>query len=851
MPKRLRGGSRTSLFLFLLAALFAGRVPDPVWAQGDPAVADTVAAVHVVGNTTVDDELVRRGFAVVPGTRYSLDSIRRGITRLYALGFFSDIAVEGDVVPGGIEITIRVVENPKIGAVEFTGNKKISEEDLLAATGTIKGKMADDRLLARVDRSIRRVYAEKGYSKVQVRPRYLPGDTSSRRILLVEIEEGQKVRVEEIRFVGLKRLRAKDLTGAMDQGTTGFLRGGVYHSDVIEGDKDRLEEEMASRGFRDGEVVGVEVLPGSKSGRVVVEIEISEGPLYYSGAVRWEGNKVVATQLLYRATRVRPGAVFNQEKVDETIERVYELYQDRGYIYLNIRPDYTVADSTVDVTFHIAEGEPSHVHDVIIAGNTRTKEKVIRRQLVIRPGELFRRNFLLRSTRELQQLGYFNDVQVGSRAVAGTSDIDLILTVEERQVGTASAGFGFSSSVGLTGFMELGYSNLFGNGQRLNLRMERGRQRNNAELSLTEPWFMGTPTSVGIDLFSTNRIIRSTDLDLEIQRSGGALRLGRPLPWAYTRIFATYRLESQRVVDETISSSLSDSIGVRVFGTGFRLNQETSLSSSFALTLVRNSTNHHIYPTVGSNSRLRMEFSGGPMGGDQVFQKYELDVSKYLSKVNLKGWKPTLMLRSRMGVVGELFRNTDLIPTTLEQESDLVGAIWDTVRVGVNAGTLIPVPTQSLRFPPESNELFRIGGTTFNALRGYDDFEIVPENNRITRFEVREFSDSTGKVYEVLPSSVYYPGGKYMLALTAEWQFPIADPLHGLLFSDVGGTWNDPADFRWSSLHKSLGFGIRMEIPLLGLIGFDYAYGFDRLDRTTGLYNRGAWQPHIQFGRIF
>jgi outer membrane protein insertion porin family len=817
------------------------------------AAVDTVVAVNVQGNQTVDDELVRRSFGLATGTRYSLDAVRRGIRRLYDKGFFSDVAVLGDPAPGGFILTIQVTELPRVGTVEFTGNKKIKEKDLLEAMGLVAGKMADERLLARTERSVRRLYEEKGYTRVGIHPRYLPGDTETRRILLLEIAEGSKVRVEKIRFVGLRRLEGGDLKGVMKQGTTGFLKGGVYKPEVLKEDPGRIEGEMAKHGFRDGEVLGYDVLPGSKDDRVVVEVRVREGPLYYNGGVRWEGNEAIPTPVLYGVTEVEPGTVFNQEAIDGTVTRAYEAYADRGYLYLSIQPDYAVSDSTVDVSFRVTEGEPSKVHDILITGNTRTKEKVIRRQLVIRPGDLFRRNLLVRSQRELQQLGFFNDIQVNSRPVPNSSDIDLVLDVEERQVGTASAGFGFSSSVGLTGFMELGHTNLFGNGQSLNLRMERGRRRNNAELSLTEPWFLGTPTSVGVDLFSTNRILRGPDFDLEIRRVGGALRLGRPLPIPYTRLFASYRLEGQKVVDEsTIDTGSDDTAGTRTRLTGFRLDQETSLSSSLAFTLVRNSTDHPIYPTVGSNARLRAELSGGPVGGDQVFQKYELDVAQYLRPLRAGGWRPIFMVRSRLGAVGGAFRDRPLIPTEVERIPDLDGAVWDTLQLGLNAGIGVPVPNYLLRFPPESNELFRLGGTTFNPLRGYDDFEIVPVDNINRRFLVTETTDSTGaKTYAVSPSSVYYPGGKYMFALTTEWQFTIADPLHGLLFFDLGGTWNDLGNFRWDTLHRGAGIGIRMEVPLLGLIGFDYGYGFDRLNRATGRYDKGGWEPHIQFGRLF
>jgi len=855
---RLIPGRKYRLILAgLVLAVLAAR---PVHAQAPPQIPgtqaaspDTVVAVNVEGAKTVDVELVKRGFNVPVGTRYSLDAVRRGIHRLYDLGFFSDVSVEGDRAPGGVSLTLHVTENPRVGSLEYSGLHKLDEKDLAKVLGPVTGKMADDRLLAKVERTVKQEYAKKGYTHSTVKARFTPADSESRRVLLVEVKEGPKVRVEAVRFAGLKRMNGDKLAGAMKQGTKGFLKGGVLKPDVLAEDVKRIELEMAKHGFRDGKVLGYDVVQ-IKPDRVRVDFKVEEGPLYTFGNVGFEGNKAISTPALETTNHVVPGQVFNQEKVQKTIEDMYGAYADRGYIYGNIQPDFATRDTIVDVTFKINEVGPSHIHDIIITGNTRTKEKVIRRQLSLQPGDLFRRNLLIRSTRELQQLGYFSNIVPDSDPAPGDSngtDIDLKLNVEERQVGTASAGFGFSSSVGLTGFAELGHTNLFGNGQTLNLRMERGQTGTNAELSFTEPWFMSTPTTVGVDLFNTTRKYQSSNLDLQNATTGGALRLGRPIPIPYTRVFATYRLENQTVTDEAANTSVTAL--QRNFLTGFLLNQETQLTSSLTLQLVRNSSNHYLYPTIGSNSKLRVEFSGGPVGGDQTFQKYDVDIAKYLPTVTVGKWKPIFMARGRFGAVAEAFRKTPLIPTGYTKNDQLEGAIWKDIPVGYGAHITVPVPYHLQHFEPETNELFRLGGTTYNAFRGYDDFEIVPDQNVTRRFFVTETKiDTLGhKAYTVNPDAIFYPGGKYMSVLTGEWQFPVVDPVHALFLGDFGGTWNSLSDFRWDSLHKSLGFGIRVEVPLLGLIGFDYAYGFDRLDRRTGLYNRSGWQPHIQFGRVF
>jgi len=229
----------------------------------------------------------------------------------------------------------------------------------------------------------------------------------------------------------------------------------------------------------------------------------------------------------------------------------------------------------------------------------------------------------------------------------------------------------------------------------------------------------------------------------------------------------------------------------------------------------------------------------------------ELDLSRYLHTIRMGKFNPILQVRGRFGAVGDALREDPLGPRYGEVAS-LRGAVWDTIDVSPTSQVLVPVPRQLESYPTESNELFRLGGTTFHPLRGYDDFEIVPDDNVVNRFDVFETSQNDTVIgYSVVPGQVFYPGGRYMMAFNFEWGFSVFNPLHALFFFDVGGTWNEVKDFRMDSLHKGAGVGFRMEVPLLGLIGFDYGYGFDRLDRLTGRYDRKGWEPHIQFGRIF
>ncbi|TPW13451.1 MAG: outer membrane protein, partial [bacterium] len=467
----------------------------------------------------------------------------------------------------------------------------------------------------------------------------------------------------------------------------------------------------------------------------------------------------------------------------------------------------------------------------------------------------FDRALLIRSQRELFQLGFFEDVQVDFRPVPNSFDVDLILDVKEKAVGTASAGAGFSSQGGLTGFLELGHPNVFGNGQAVNLRLEKGARTSNFDLSFTEPWFMGTPTTLGIDIFRSNYI---RDI-YQVLRTGGALRFGRPVPgMPYTRMFGTYSFErttgygrisideSLRTVynadsttyTQTISTSTPDPIGI---------DSSTRSASGITVGLSRNSTDHPTYPQAGSISSLSWEINGGPLQGNVRFNKLLFD-GRFFTRDRrmLPKMKPAWMLRTQLGATG------------------FEGGL-DNLRAGYpphDSTDLDPTIPEDRYWKVEALELFRLGGTTRGqSLRGYADYEVVPDDNVLTRIVtnhtkvvedgiVIQDDSTTVAAYDT------FPGGRYYSVLTLERQFTLVDPLHAALFAEAGGTWNDFSDFRWDSIHKSVGVGVRMEIPLLGQVGFDYAYGFDRLNRDPrpgrgGRYDRGGWQGHLLFGRFF
>ena len=746
----------------MLVVLAVARRHLSTWhGRSDAQRLGTVESIVVVGNRAADEQLVLNSIGIEPGDALTRAQLTRATRKLFALGLFDDVDLYGDEVgPGRIRLEVRLVEKRRLARLEFEGMTKIGDKEMRDNLSIAEGQIFDDRVLSEQMTIIEAAYKEKGYSQVKVGAEVssLESEGPGRVKVTFDVIEGRKVKISAVNFVGADDMDRDSLTKGIETKKKGWFFGGDYKEEQLEQDLLQVQQNLKNNGFKDAEVPTYALVFHETEPRLEIDITVETGPMYYMGESSWDGNEILNDQQLASSLTFRPGDPYSEEKIQESLSNAYGVYAEQGYIYVSVDPRAETHGETVQLDFRIAEGEPSKVRKVLIRGNTRTKEKVVRRQLYIRPGSKFSRSALVRSQRDVFQLGFFQDVRVDfERASATSSDIDVVFEVEEKQTGTLQAGAGFSSDGGLTGFLEVGHNNLFGNGQQINIKLENGARRSIQEVSFTEPWFRDTPTSVGFDLFNT---VAVRDVYDE-RRRGGAVRVGRRLPWPdYTRGFVSYRYEN---------------VAITNVAPGINLSQIPTNTSTVSLTFQRNSTDSPFYPHNGSNTTWRSQFAGGVIGGNVDFHKHTLDVRTYIPT----SIRPVLMFRGRGGVLA-----------------------------GYGKGSNVP-----------DYETFRLGGTTTYYLRGYEDFAVVPRGN------------------------VRFPGGRLFATFTAELQFLVAEPLHGLVFFDAGDTWNSSDDFALTNWRKGLGVGMRIEIPLLGQIGFDYAYGFDRLIP--------GWRPHFLIGNVF
>jgi outer membrane protein insertion porin family len=769
---------------FLLGLVLAGPAlaqPEPV--TGVPA-SPIVGRVRVAGNVTADSIRIIRSFELGVGQRYTDEAARRGIRKLFALGLFTDVWVEKLEHDGQVELVIHVTERPRIGRIEFAGNRRYETGELRKKLFLRVGEAYSPTAAQTQVDSLLRFYHEEGYAQAGIEAQ--ADSVSANQIALrFVIREGEKVKIRSIRIEGATAFSQKRLRKQLTSKAKGLIGGGQVKPENEEKDRADLEAFYHNHGYRDARVTSYRLEPGTDPRRLTLVVGVEEGRRYWFGKFAWAGQTLLSAREVETLPRLKSGDLYDLSKLEKAQRGAAELYQEKGYLYLNVEPEEDVRDSVVDVTLRITEGKPSRVRFVHVTGNVATREKVIRRELEIHEGDLFKRSALVRSQGDVFRLGIFEDVQIDFTPAEST-DVDVSLKVKEKQVGTASAGAGYTSETGLTGFVQLGHNNVLGNGQSLQVTLERGPKRSNYLLSFTEPWFRDTPTLLGLEVFNTRQ-----ELDLYTEkRVGGSARMGRPLPWPdYSRGFVTYRLEDVEI----------DELEGAVTAGTFTLTDSSFLNrkvrtSSLELAFLRNSADNPFYPTKGSRLSTSHELAGGIFGGVVDFNKHRLEGRVYLPSL-LKG--VTTMVRGRFGVLA-----------------------------GYGGNEAVP-----------SYERFRLGGgNVMDPLRGYDDYQVVPpENIRLDSTLVKSYvRDSLGAVvdstlgYRVI--KVRYPGGRWMATFTVEQQFPIVHPLHGVLFFDAGNTWNDWRDIRPFDLKMGAGIGFRLEIPLLGTIGVDWGYGFNRDD---------------------
>ncbi len=772
--------------------------------------------INHVGPPAVSDDLVRANLHVKAGDHYNPLATDDDIAALKATGYFLNVRVAVDRTDGGVKLIYVLQGQPVLGDIRFQGNRKYNNASLLKKVKSRVGQPLDEYKLFTDAQEIKKKYEKAGYRQTKVEPKESINAELGRATVTFEITEAPKVRIVDVQFVGAQAFSQKQIKTRRHWMFSWLTGSGKFKEEQFQEDQEKLKDFYWNEGYIDFDVKEVKFDSISPT-RMAIRFIVYEGRRYKVGSVEFKGNtKFTAEQIrqgvVVLGKPVRPkmleGETFTPKGLDQDREAIEDFYGAHGYlgkgdrdrINVGIIKNANIERGTIDLVYQIEEGEKSYIEKIEIRGNTKTKDKVIRRELSVSPGDVFNMVRVKLSKERLEGLQYFTRVQMEVEPTLVTDHKDLIVSVEEGPSGNFYFGAGFSSIDQLVGYIGMNQGNfdLFnppyftGGGQKLRLQATIGTKQENYEVIFVEPWLFNRHLALEVDLF--HRDLRYLS-DLYSQRETGAtFGLTRALFTDAFRVGLSYTIEN---VGTHIDPALTATNYVVSQGPGRwptqtaippqvspRLAEDAGdlLVSEVGLRLSYDTRGGGFLPNRGQLSSFGVTVAGGPFGGDTDFYKLELESSWYFRGL----WEGhVLELGGRAGVV-EAYGDSTRVP----------------------------------RFAR-----FFLGGA--NTLRGYKFRHVGPRD---------EFGEPIG-------GNTYWMG-------SAEYSIPLIERLRFAVFYDIGMVYSRAYDFDFANYNDNWGVGLRLAIPQLGPapLRLDYAFPITHGAETSGA---GRFQFSVGYQRPF
>ena len=791
-----------------------------------------IGGVTVSGTKNLDKDVLVQISKLNKGDKINLPGEQNAavVKRMFDQGLFDDVQLNVTKINlDTIYLEIVVVERPRLSRLHITGIRKGEIEDLQKKLSDKNSKIVNENLLSTTTAIIKKHFAEKGFlnTTVNMKQRQDPGDANS-VILDVAVDKKEKVRINSVTFEGNMAFSQKKLRKLLKKtrerrwynifGSRKFLR------DKYEEDKENLIEKMQDKGYRDAAIVSDTVTKHDEN-TVDVKIKLIEGHKYYFGNVKWSGNAQYSTDLLNKLLRVRKGDVFSEEELNKRLvgptpnnDDVSTLYLDNGYLTYSADPVQTkIYNDTIDFDIRVYEGPQYTLNRIILKGNDVTNDKVVRREIRTKPGQKFSKSLLIRSTREISQLGNFDEQKTEPKPTnvnQADGTVDIIYNVVEKPSDQIelSGGFGGGQIVGTLGltFNNFSLKNIFnfkdykplpkGDGQKLSLRgQSSGRIYQNYSFTFSEPWLGGKKPiyfalSAYTQLSSTGQYYAKTDPRYNNLRINGVgVTLGKVLNWPDNYFRLNYSLNFDHYNLDNYP--------------GYIFTNGTSYNIKLTQQLTRNSLDAPIFPTTGSNIQLTIQGTPPyslfnninynlPPTQEQVYHFVEYYKVKYDAQWFQKIYgKLVLMSQIRFGFLGEY-------------NSSVPASPFERFKLGGDG-------MQSYQY---------LQGSDIIGLRGYQNFTIVP----------------IGSNYNANTN----PGSTIYNKFTFELRHPVISSqsatIFVLAFAEGGNVWNSFDQYNPFNVRRSAGFGARVFLPIFGLLGLDYGYGFDKIPGIPGA-NKGQF----------
>ncbi len=730
-----------------------------------------VSGISIDGLDRVEIATVRDVLTSKVGEKYSLDKIDDDVRAIYALGSFKDVEVASEDANGTVNLQYTLIERPLVRKIRISGNKELKNSKVRSALTMRTPTILHPKDLQASIIAIKQLYVDDGFYAVEVTSQ-IEKKKNNEATVVFKVVEGTKVTIDDIEFDGNKLFSDRKLRGFMQTKEwwifSWLTSGGTYNEGLLGNDIELIKDEYFNKGYIKVRVKQPLITLSADREEMDILIEIDEGDQYVLGKMAMEGDLLLEEDKLIQMLRFESGDVFSRKQLRADIKRLNDYYANRGYAYVNVSPSTLInkKDHTVDVTFHIEQGVEVHIGLINIGGNSKTRDKVIRREITVVEGDLYSVSRIESSKKRLDNLGFFSEVNVDT--VAGDSDevMDVQVDVKEQPTGTFSVGFGYSSVDGLIGQGSVSQDNFLGRALKLNLSGSFGGESMTYRLGILDPYFMDKNLALGFDVYSTDR-----DWDDYSEKAiGGAIKLGVPITYD-TRTFFIYKYEEKEIYD--VYNLASPRI----------LEQEgTSTLSSVYGSITKNTTDYRPDPTRGYMSEFSLEFAG--IGGTEHFAKTILDHRHFIP---IK-WGVVFSAHGQIGFVHKI--TDDEIPI---DERFYLGGL-STVR-GFDSREVGPWEW--------AREYKR---------RSDGSYVIGPDG----KFEtVESTSDRT------------FIGGVKEAYFNFEIIFPLLREagLKGVIFFDVGNSWDQGEEY-FSEMRYSAGAGIRWKSPL-GPLRLEWGYNLD------------------------